>query len=325
MIRICSANVVARSTRHKATAIAGAIAALSMSTISFAEEKQPAEGEYSAQGAALDPKLQSVTESMPHTDFYAHSLSVYASHDMKYSPKPVSDVYLEYEYYGRQGGVELYGYIDTPKIFGIGNENDHGAWDDGSPLFMEHEPRISIDSMLDRSLSVGLLKEFYLAFDWTYDHGDSRKSRSNILWSGFGVDIDTHSRLNLAANIYAKRAFENYSQPTEYSWDGYRVKFKYDAPLAEFSDGSSLSFIGYVTYDFDSKLPDYYGDVVSDDSAVMANRIAYIKDHLLLTLSVYNFWNGGNFVDGKELDFGDGPFKADSSGTGYTLSVGYNF
>lgn len=91
------------------------------------------------------------------------------------------DVYLEYEYFGRKGPFELYGYIDVPKILGIGNSNDKGAWDHGSPLFMEHEPRISIDYLAGRSLAIGPFKEWYVAFDWIYDHGSNTANRANAL------------------------------------------------------------------------------------------------------------------------------------------------
>jgi nucleoside-specific channel-forming protein len=258
-------------------------------------------------------------------DFFTHSVSVYASKNIKFGPKPVSDVYIEYEYYGRQGPFELYGYVDLNKAFNWGNHNDHGVWDDGSPIFMEHEPRVSIDSLMGRSLAMGPFKEFYVAFDWLYDLGDNKQGRSNVLYSGLGVDIDTHTPINLAMNFYARRNFENYGLATENSWDGYRAQLQYNAPIKTFDDGSSLGFVGYTNYDYDSDLPKYYGSTFKDNSLVSASRLVYLKKHLRLSLTAYYFHNSGNFEDGTELDFGEGPFKANSNGLGYTVSAGYQF
>lgn len=68
---------------------------------------------------------------------------------------------------------------------------------------MEHEPRISIDYLAGRSLAIGPFKEWYVAFDWIYDHGSHKENRANTLYSGLGTDIDTHSRVNLSANFMA--------------------------------------------------------------------------------------------------------------------------
>jgi nucleoside-specific channel-forming protein len=293
----------------------------------FATHAHAADGELlaSAHGKSLDADLLPTTEAPTTTDFFSQSISLFASKNIKFGPKPVSDIYAEYEYYGRQGPFELYGYIDVNKVFNIGNKNDHGIWDDGSPIFMEHEPRISIDSLLGKSLAVGPFKEFYLAFDWLYDNGDNKQGRSNVLYSGLGVDIDTHSPVNLAFNFYARRNYENYGLANENSWDGYRAQLEYNAPITTFSDGATLGFIGYTNYDYKSRLPGEYGDAFTDDSLVMANRIAYINKHLKLMLTGYYFHSSSNYANGAELDYGNGPFKANSNGVGYSFSIGYQF
>ncbi|MCS4061312.1 nucleoside-specific channel-forming protein [Pseudomonas putida] len=279
----------------------------------------------SAQGQSLDPTLTTEERTPPSRDFFSHSVSVVGSSNIKFGPKPVDDVYAEYEYYGRTGVLEYYGYIDLPKIFGVGNKNDHGAWDDGSPLFMEHEPRISIDGLAGRSFAFGPFKEFYVAFDWLYDHGDTSQSRSNVLYSGLGTDIETRSPLNLSFNLYAKRNWENYSAATEYSWDGYRAQFNYNLPVADFGGGRSLSYSGYTNYDFDSKTKEKQGGAYADNSLVLANRFTYLDGHFQVMLTAYYFHNSSYYRDGAEIDYGDGPFKANADGIGYTVGLGYKF
>ena len=161
-------------------------------------QAQPAPVDESAQGEALSPDAGPPAKKGVYlSDWFNQDLTVIGSKDISFGPRPADDVYLEYEYFGRKGPFELYGYVDIPKVFGIGNSHDQGAWDHGSPVFMEHEPRISIDSLSGRSLAIGPFKEWYVAFDWIYDHGSRTANRANTLYSGLGTDIDTHSRVNL--------------------------------------------------------------------------------------------------------------------------------
>lgn len=104
------------------------------------------------------------------------------------------------------------------KILGIGNRNDKGAWDHGSPLFIEHEPRFSIDDPAACSLAIGPVKEWYAAFDWIYDHG-STMAASN-----------------------------------EYAWGGHRAQLKYIVPIRQLNDGASLTYIGFTNCDFGKDL-----------------------------------------------------------------------
>ncbi len=56
-----------------------------------------------------------------------------------------NDVYLEYEAFARKDWFDFYVYRYFKTIFDWGSSNDKGIWSDGSPLFMEIEPRFSID------------------------------------------------------------------------------------------------------------------------------------------------------------------------------------
>ena len=189
---------------------------------------------------------------------------------------------------------------------------------------MEHEPRISIDYLAGRSLAIGPFKEWYVAFDWIYDHGSRKENRANTLYSGFGTDIDTHSRVNLSANLYGRYQWENYGASNEYSWDGYRAQLKYIVPIDKFSNGASLTYIGFTNFDFGS-------DIHKDNPArtanatVATNVLLYSFTHLRFTLVGRYFHNGGNWEDGSELNFGDGNFRARSNGWGYYAGIGYQF
>jgi len=170
------------TSRHSASLCFPAISAVTgvLSPPILAQE-QPVDD--SAQGETLSPEASPAKKGVYLSDWFNQDLTLIGSKDISFGPKPADDVYLEYEYFGRKGPFELYGYIDVPKILGIGNSNDKGAWDHGSPLFMEHEPRISIDYLAGRSLAIGPFKEWYVAFDWIYDHGSNTANRANTLYS----------------------------------------------------------------------------------------------------------------------------------------------
>ena len=287
----------------------------------LAQEK-PADD--SAQGETLAPEASPTKKGAYLSEWFNQDLTLIGSKDISFGPKPSDDIYLEYEYFGRKGPFELYGYIDVPKILGIGNSNDKGAWDHGSPVFMEHEPRISIDYLAGRSLAIGPFKEWYVAFDWIYDHGSNKSNRANTLYSGLGTDIDTHSRVNLSANFYGRYQWENYGASNEYQWDGYRAQMKYIVPISKFDNGASLTYIGFTNYDFGS---DLHKDnpARTANSVVATNVLLYSFTHPRFTLVGRYFHNGGNWEDGSELNFGEGNFRARSDGWGYYAGVGYQF
>jgi nucleoside-specific channel-forming protein len=60
-----------------------------------------------------------------------------------------------------------------PVFFG-GNTDAKGIWNHGSPLFMEIEPRFSIDKLTGTDLSFGPFKEWYFANNYIYDMGRNK-------------------------------------------------------------------------------------------------------------------------------------------------------
>jgi len=257
--------------------------------------------------------------------WFNQDVTMIGSKDISFGPRPSDDIYLEYEYFGRKGPYELYGYIDAPKVLGIGNSHDSGEWDKGSPVFMEHEPRISIDELTGHKLGFGPFKEFYLAFDWVYDMGHTKADRANTLYSGFGTDIKTGTKLSLSANLYARRQWENYGAANENSWDGYRAQLKYVLPLKHFGNGASLTYVGFTNFDFGSDLHSEAGATRTDNATVATNVVVYDFKHLHLMAAGRYFHNGGQWENGTELNFGQGNFNARSTGWGYYFGVGYNF
>ncbi|EIS8948584.1 nucleoside-specific channel-forming protein Tsx, partial [Salmonella enterica subsp. enterica serovar Kentucky] len=132
------------------------------------------------------------------SDWWHQSVNVVGSYHTRFSPKLNNDVYLEYEAFAKKDWFDFYGYIDIPKTFDWGNGNDKGIWSDGSPLFMEIEPRFSIDKLTGADLSFGPFKEWYFANNYIYDMGDNKASRQSTWYMGLGTDIDTGLPMGLS-------------------------------------------------------------------------------------------------------------------------------
>lgn len=269
-------------------------------------------------------KLASVpaqSKSSPYmSEWLTQHINVIGSHDIRFGPQPVDDVYLEYEFMGRKGPWDLYGYIDMPRFVGIGNGADKGAWNDGSPLFWELEPRLSINHLTGKDLSIGPFKEFYIAADDVFDLGHNRDGRQHTLYIGLGTDIDTHSRVNLSFNFYGRRQFENYRASNENSWDGYRAQVKYIVPLTQLAN-ADLTWVGFTNYDFGSNLDKDNPGVRTSTAWVSTNVLSLSWTHWAVSVVGRYFHNASNFRSGADL----GSFKAKTTGWGEYFIVTYSF
>ena len=96
------------------------------------------------------------------SDWWHQSVNVVGSYHTRFGPQIRNDTYLEYEAFAKKDWFDFYGYADAPVFFG-GNSDAKGIWNHGSPLFMEIEPRFSIDKLTNTDLSFGPFKEWYFA------------------------------------------------------------------------------------------------------------------------------------------------------------------
>jgi len=275
---------------------------------------------YSAQTLADDGKDQYVS------DWWHQSVNVVGSYHTRFGPQENNDLYLEYEAFAHKDWFDFYGYVDLPKFFGTGNGNDNGMWDKGvgSPLFMEIEPRFSIDKLTGKDLSFGPFKEWYFANNYIYDMGPNNANRQNTWYMGLGTDVNTYTPLNLSLNIYAKYQWQNYGAAHENQWDGYRFKVKYFLPLGEMW-GGKVSYIGFTNFDFGSQLADNENYSRTNHSIASSHILALNYAHWHYSLVARYFHNGGQWADGTELNFGNGNFTAKTTGWGYYAVIGYSF
>ncbi|ATA21898.1 nucleoside-specific channel-forming protein Tsx [Gibbsiella quercinecans] len=263
------------------------------------------------------------------SDWWHQSVNVVGSYHTRFGPQLNNDVYLEYEAFAKHEWLDFYGYVDVPKFFGVGNTPDRGIWDKGSPMFMEIEPRFSIDKLTGADLSFGPFKEWYIANNYIYDMGRDKASRQSTWYMGLGTDIDTGLPMSLSLNVYAKYQWQNYGAANENSWDGYRVKVKYFVPITELW-GGNLSYIGFTNFDFgsdlgkDSNWVDGTGKQVRTNDSIASSHILSLNyAHWHYSVVARYFHHGGQWQDGADIGLQQSPIK--STGWGYYLVAGYNF
>ena len=128
------------------------------------------------------------------SDWWHQSVNVVGSNHTRFGPHLNNDVYLEYEAFAHKDWFDFYGYVDIPNFFGAANSYQQGIWDNGSPLFMEIEPRFSIDKLTGTDLSFGPFKEWYFANNYVYDMGRDHNNRQNTgIWARAPISIPTQN------------------------------------------------------------------------------------------------------------------------------------
>ena len=193
--------------------------------------------------SAFAKDISSITNSNWET------LHLYHGENQRGGPYAFDDTYVEFEFGGRYEWLDLYGYIDFIDALNSSNSDKHGS----NNFFVDIEPRISIDYLLNQDLSYGALKELFFAFD-IYYADESNGNGLKILWMGLGSDIDIPWLGKSGVNLYTRYVEENYGASNENSFDGYVAHINWFKPLYNFSETRFVSFQGYLDYEFGSDL-----------------------------------------------------------------------
>lgn len=144
------------------------------------------------------------------------NLHLYKGVNQRGGPFAFDDTYVEFEFGGRYEWLDLYGYVDFIDALNSKGSDKHG----GNNFFVDIEPRISIDYLLNKDLSYGALKELFFAFDIYYaDEPDGKGLK--VIWMGLGSDIDIPWLGVSGVNFYTRFIEENYGASNENSFDGY--------------------------------------------------------------------------------------------------------
>lgn len=171
-------------------------------------------------------------------------------------PGNSSHDYIEMEFGGRSGIVDLYGYLD---VFNPSNSSSSDKTDGDSKMFLKIAPRFSIDAMTGWDLSVGPIQEVYFSTLFNFGGGGITGTRpndqeggdlvaiegdTNMSFWGLGADVMVPWLGKTGMNLYA-----TYDLNAK-DWNGYQFSMNWFKPIVNFDNGSFISFQGYVDYQF---------------------------------------------------------------------------
>lgn len=217
------------------------------------------------------------------------------------------DTYLEMEFGGRSGILELYGFLDVFDVFDSPDSDLH----EGDNMFFKFQPRFSVNKMFGKDLSLGPIKEWYLA---TRFYVSDRALFEELV--GLGTDMQVPWFGLVGVNLFARYIRENFDAANEDTWDGYMFSLNWYTPFYEVQNGGSVVYQGYLDYIFG------------------ANEIADDIDRTSSSLGWYNglYWHTKRYAVGYGLKvyqnmalFKDGGIGGETSGVGQYFVLTYKF
>ncbi|NQZ94095.1 MAG: hypothetical protein HRT97_17355 [Moritella sp.] len=229
--------------------------------------------------------------------------------------------YLELEFGGRSGIVDLYGYVD---VFNLANtdSSDSDKTDGASKIFMKLSPRFSLDAMIGKDLSFGPVQEVYIAtlFNWggggitgVDGNGNSISGDVNNSFWGVGSDVMVPWFGKVGMNLYGL-----YDLNIK-DWNGYQFSINWFKPFVTFDDNSFIAYQGYVDYQFGADANDAVFVPTTTHGGVMFNGIYWHSDRYSLGygMKIYN--------DVYTVKDGAGVLGLESTGYSHYFAAIYKF
>ncbi|WBA81847.1 outer membrane protein OmpK [Endozoicomonas sp. GU-1] len=236
--------------------------------------------------------------------------------------------YLELEFGGRSGILDLYGYVD---VFNLTNR-DNSDKKDKPKMFMKFAPRLSLAGLFN-NLPWGPVTDIYLAtlFNWGGGGGanfdpDSERNipgeDANSSFWGIGSDLQVPWFGKMGLNLYG------FYDLNRKEWNGYQVSTSWFTPFYTFQNGSFISYQGYLDYQFGGK----------QNKTLYPNSKNPDKDHATSGGAMFNglYWHYDKFALGYGLKLysnvylikdGGNAFgaKTKASGTSHFFAISYKF
>ena len=221
---------------------------------------------------------------------------------------PSGHDYLEMEFGGRSGIFDLYGYVD---VFDL---TDHDASDknDRAKMFMKFAPRLSLDAMTKKDLSIGPFQEFYIATLFNWDGGYSKESDfppvNNSFW-GIGSDVQVPWFGKVGLNLYGLYDINNKD------WNGLQVSTNWFKPFYTFPNDSFIAYQGYIDYQFAADST-FKGNPQANHGGVMFNGFYWHSDRYAVGYGFKLFYDVYLIEDTNDFE---------STGISHYFSVTYKF
>ena len=243
------------------------------------------------------------------------NLHLYKGINQRGGPYSFDDTYVELEFGGRYEWLDLYGYVDFIDALNSSSSDKHGQ----NNFFVDIEPRISIDYLLNKDLSYGALKELFFAFD-IYYADEPTGNGLKVIWMGLGSDVEVPWFGKTGVNFYTRFIEENYGASNENSFDGYVAHVNWFKPIYNFSKNRFISFQGYLDYEFGSDLDnnDTYrtSDSLQSYLGLWLHDKKYAVGYGLKAYKDMTQWKDGEVLNSR---------KTDTTGFAHYFNVAYKF
>ena len=177
--------------------------------------------------------------------------------------------YLEMEFGGRSGVLDLYGYVD---IFNLTNHSGSDKYEK-EKIFIKLSPRFSLDNLLATDLSFGPVQELYFAtlFNWGGGYTKDGSPPTNKSFWGLGADILFPWLGKIGLNLYG------FYDMDKSGWNGMQVSTSWFKPFYHFDNDSFISYQGYIDWQFAKG--DFKGNPQASNGGAMFNGIYWHSKH----------------------------------------------
>lgn len=207
----------------------------------------------------------------------------------------IDDRYVEIEGFHRYNLLDLYWFVDFFDAFDSGSSDMHGK---DPNLYGEINPRLSLDGLLGKDLSVWRFNEWFLSYQYDFDdssYGGGLKRHQVGIGNNFYIEGFDYIRMNLFAR-YHKDAYDS---NIEGKWDGYLFNVAYGRKIHTFDNGWSLYFSGWVDYVFEAneskKKTDWEGNNIGKDHSLQwFNQLKLQINHVAVS---YSYKINDNFTE----------------------------
>lgn len=269
--------------------------------------------------------------SPPSNDFKWMNLNLMYAY--KELPRPDSEQhnghdYLELEFGGRSGILDLYGYVD---VFNLSDSN-HSDKKGKSKMFMKFAPRFSLAGLFN-NLPWGPVSDIYFAtlFNWggagasvclPFDAEpvnqtcDTPTDINNSFW-GIGSDIQVPWFGKMGLNLYGLYELN------KKKWNGLQISTNWFTPFYTFNNGSFIAYQGYIDYQFGAK-DTFEGTPQAKSGGAMFNGLYWHYDKFAIGYGL-KLYSDIYLIKNNTLAFGPGAGAVKSSGVSQYFAVTYKF
>ena len=158
-------------------------------------------------------------------------------------PGGSSHDYVEFEFGGRSGIFDVYGYLD---VFNVTTDPDSDKADAKSKMFLKFQPRMSLDAVTGLDLSFGPVQEVYIASEITSDGASSAADSYAVNQQkiGLGSDVMVPWLGKVGLNLFATY------DSSKKDWNGYQISTNWFKPVYFFANETFIAYQGYIDYQF---------------------------------------------------------------------------